>query len=331
MNNNNDVITEIIDIIDTHQTFILSTHIFPEGDALGSQLALSEVLENANKQIAMVNAHPVPVRYKFLPNNDKILNLKEYTIMTQGRSKPEVFFLLDCPTIGRIGEVKKIIPQDCILINIDHHPSNSYFAQINYVDDLASSTCQMLFEFFRKLNIKLDTSIAVNLYAGILTDTGGFKYSCTSSKTHRIVSELLQEGVEPCKIFQLLYEQWPVERFKLLAKVLDTIEIEFEGQYAYMILTNDMIKKTGATEELSEDFINYCLCISNIKIAAFFREDAEYIKVTFRSKNNINVNRIASKYGGGGHIKASGCRIKGNLEEVKEKVRKDIKQALSID
>lgn len=319
---------DIIDVINAHQRFIISSHINPEGDSLGSQLAFLEVLESMNKEVFVINAHTVPDRYKFMPNNDKIISLKEYNIMTGGKNNPEVIFLLDCPSVERIGKVKKIIKEDSVLANVDHHTSNSYFGQANYVDDLSSSTCQILFELFQQMNAKLNKSISINLYTGILMDTGGFKHSNTSSKTHIIASQLLREGVKADIIFQSLYEQWPIERLKLLSKVLGSIGSEFEGQFIFITLLPEMLKETGADRKLSEDFINYCLTISGAKVAAFFRVDSKYIKINFRSRELVDVNKIASKYGGGGHVRASGCSIEGDFEEVKDKIKRDIKEVL---
>lgn len=326
MNKNDKVFIGIKGLLEKYKKFFLSTHVSPEGDALGSQLALYEVLDSMNKEITAVNAHSIPKRYKFLPHSDKILNLQEYNVMMKGNGNPEVIVFLDCPNRDRIGSVKRVILDETIVVNIDHHPSNTYFGDINYVNPISSSTCQMLYELFDEMNIKLNSSIAMNLYTGILIDTGGFRYSNTSSYTHRIAGRLLDEGVKPEIMFQLLYEQWSIERFRLLAKVLNTMEVMFEGRCIFMTLTNNMLEATGAREELSEDFVNYALSISGVKVAAFFRENSEYTKVAFRSKDKIDVNKIASKYGGGGHFKASGCRIKGNLKEVKEKVKQELEK-----
>jgi len=321
-------ITQIIDAINSNERFFLSSHIRPEGDALGSQLALLGILEAMNKEVVIVNAHPVPERYKFLPNNDRIINSEEYNIMTQGKGSIDVVFILDCPSVERIGDVERILPENYTLINIDHHASNSYYADINYVDSDSSSTCQMLFELFKNVPVELDKSVAVNLYTGILTDTGDFNYSNTSSRTHLAISELLSAGVRPYEVHDVLYGQWPIERFRLLAKVLDSIETEFDGRYASIVLSLKMAEETASNPELSEDFINYCMSICKVEVATFFIEDLEHVKVTFRSKSDIDVNRLASKYGGGGHVKASGCRIEGKLDEVKEKIKADIGKAL---
>lgn len=328
MNKNDEVFIGIKGLLEKYKSFLLLNHVSPEGDALGSLLALYEVLESRNKEITAVNAHSIPKRYKFLPHSDRMLNLREYEVMTKGNGTPEVIIFLDCPNEDRAGAAKRIMSEEAVIVNIDHHPSNTYFGDINYVNPISSSTCQILYELFEEMNIKFNSSIAMNLYTGILTDTGGFRYSNTSASTHRIAARLLNEGVKPEVMFQLLYEQWPIERFKLLARVLDSMEVMFEGRCVFMSLTQEMLRETGTGEELSEDFVNYAMSISNVKVGVFLRENDECTKVAFRSKDNVNVNKIASKYGGGGHFKASGCKIKGDLEEVKKEVAQEIESNL---
>jgi phosphoesterase RecJ-like protein len=302
--------------------------VFPEGDALGSQLALYEFLKSKGKDVIMINSDDVPSRYDFMPFSGEILSFNQYKIVVENNKKSEVLFIVDCPNQERIGLVNRVVNDSIIKVNIDHHASNSYFGNINYVDASASSASQVLFELFNDLNVNITTSMAVNIYTGILIDTGGFRYDNTSARTYSILSRLLECGVEPDKIFNMLYEQWPVERFRLLSRVLETMEVKFNGKFSFMVLTDEMLKHTCSTHDLAEDFINYGMAVAGVKITAFFREDNEHIKISFRSRNGFDVNRLASKYGGGGHVKASGCRIKGHLEEVKKLILEDVKNAI---
>ena len=319
----------VIEAIKKHKKFLITAHINLEGDSLGSQLAMKELLIGMGKEAFILDSDPVPEHYKFLPKANEVSNKLD---------KIEDFdavVVLDCPTLKRTGNVKDIIDRSGkFVINIDHHISNEKFANINWVEPNASSAGEMVCRLFKEAGVKLTKEVALSLYIAILTDTGSFNYDNTSSATHDIAGELLGYGLDPASVSESVYERRSIEDIKLLGLVLATIQINKEGTIASLEVTKDVLDKTGADLAKSEGLINFARSIDKVKVAILFKEDQKNknkINVSFRSKGNgdtIDVNKIASCFGGGGHMKASGCVITGTLEEAKKKVLAKVEEVL---
>lgn len=323
------MINRVIETIKRSKRFLITAHVNLEGDSLGSQLAMKELLIGMGKDSFILDNDPVPEHYKFLPGAKEMSNalnkVKDF----------DAAIVLDCPTLKRVGKVKDIIKDKAkVVINIDHHISNEKFGDINWVESNASSTGEMVYRLFKEAGIKLTKEAALCLYIAILTDTGSFNYDNTSSVTHEIAGELLGYGLDPAAVSESVYERRSVEDLKLLALVLATIKLIQDGTVAYLEVTKEMLDKTGADIAKSEGLINYARSIDKVKVAILFKEDfveKNKINVSFRSKGNgeiIDVNKIASLFGGGGHMKASGCIIRGSLEEAKEKVLAKVEEVL---
>jgi bifunctional oligoribonuclease and PAP phosphatase NrnA len=217
------------------------------------------------------------------------------------------------------------------IINIDHHISNEKFGDINWIDAQASSAGEMVYKLFKQMELPLTKECALYLYIAILTDTGSFNYDNTSSITHEIAGELLGYGLEPAEVSEKVYEHRSVADLKLLGLVLSTIQLNKYGDIAYLEITKDMLKSTGADIAKSEGFINFARSIDKARIAVLFKEEAKekgVINISFRSKGDVDVNKIAMSFGGGGHMKASGCTFKGSLAEAKEAVLAKAEEAL---
>lgn len=320
---------QVIEAIKKSNRFLITAHINLEGDSLGSQLAMKELLIDMGKDAYILDNDAVPDHYKFLPKADEISNdlnkIKDF----------DVAIVLDCPTLKRTGKVNKIIKEKAkFIINIDHHISNEGFGDINWVDPHASSAGEMVYRLYKEAGVKLTKEVALSLYIAILTDTGSFNYDNTSSVTHEIAGELLGYGLDPALVSESVYERRSLEDIRLLALVLDTLKVDMGGTIAYIEVTKDMLEKTGADITKSEGLINYARSIDKVKVAVLFKEDIKdknKINISFRSKGNgeiIDVNKIASVFGGGGHTKASGCVINGTLEEAKKKVLAEIEKVL---
>lgn len=322
----------VIEAIKNNKKFLITAHVNLEGDSLGSQLAMKELLIGMGKAAFILDNDPVPEHYRFLPKAGEVSNRLDKV------GDFDAAVVLDCPTLKRTGKVKDIIGKSSkLVINIDHHISNEKFGGINWVDPHASSAGEMVYRLFKEAGVKLTKEVALSLYIAILTDTGSFNYDNTSRVTHEIAGELLGYGLDPALVSESVYERRSVEDIKLLGLVLATLKVNKEGTVAHLEVTKEMLEKTGADIAKSEGLINFARSIDKVKVAALFKEDLKdknKINVGFRAKGNgdiIDVNKIAAIFGGGGHMKASGCIIMGSLEEAKSKVLAKIEEALKAN
>lgn len=305
---------KIIEAIRKHKKFLITAHVNLEGDSLGSQLAMKALLNAIGKESAIVDNDPVPEHYKFLPMADGAS-----CDLTRARDFDAVL-VLDCPTLKRIGRVKDLISKGKFVINIDHHISNEKFGDINWVDPNASSAGEMVFKLFKAMDVALTKEAALCLYIAILTDTGSFNYDNTSSVTHEIAGELLGYGLDPASVSENVYEKRSIADIKFLGLVLSTIKVNSTGDVAYLEITRKMLDETGADMLKAEGFVNYARSIDKVRVAVIFKEDHGKVNVSFRSKGDVDVNKIASFFNGGGHVKASGCIIEGALADAEKKV-----------
>jgi phosphoesterase RecJ-like protein len=318
---------KIIKAIRQHKNFIITAHVNLEGDSIGSQLAMKELLEKLGKTAVIIDNDPVPQHYRFLSGTAAILNRID--------SAPDfdAAVVLDCPTLKRIGRVNELLTEDKTVINIDHHISNEKFGDVRWVDTQASSAGEIVYLLFKELGLKPSKESALALYIAILTDTGSFNYENTTQRTHAIAGELISYGIDPAAVSEDVYERRSLTDMKLLGMVLSTIKVNKAGDIAHLEITKSMLKETGAEIAKSEGFVNYARSIDGVKVAVIFKEDLQkpgIINVSFRSKGDVDVNKIASTFGGGGHAKASGCVVAGTLAEVKRKVLATIEEALAV-
>lgn len=306
---------DILKVIKRYETFMISSHINPDGDAIGSQLALCSILKDLGKEVLVLNSDPVPFNYKFLLNS--------YCVYTELSSKAdseitaEVAIILDCGKLNRIGEklASKIQPKNA-LINIDHHLGNENFGTHNLVDSDACATGELVFKLMKYAGIEISKYVAECLYTAILTDTGSFKFSNTTAEAHKIIAQLIDKGANPGWIAEKVYEVIPYHKAKLFGMALDNLQTTSDGKIAYMWVTRQMFIQTGAKEEDTEGFAEYVRSLRNIQVGIFFRElDNSDVKVSLRSKGDFDVSLIAARFGGGGHQGAAGCVVSGPLNK----------------
>ena len=320
-------IKEIAEAIKKYDNYLITSHVNAEGDAIGSELALFYLIKQLGKNAVLVNNDPVPDRYRFLPGSGKL-------IVTTNNDKAKDYenaIVVDCPTMERSGKITSLLQRAKIKINIDHHVSNENFGDFNWVAPDASSCGEMIFNLYKEMKLSINEEVATMLYVAILTDTGSFRYNSTTRNTHRVVGELLKSGIKPAKIYEKIYETNTIGDIELLAKALSTIKVTGNGKIAYMYVTKKMLDDTNTTADRTDGFVNFARSIGGSEISLFFREgtsDPQEINVGFRSKDRANVNVLASKFGGGGHPKASGCSLKGPLLEVIAKVLKTAEEFL---
>ncbi|MEI7904493.1 MAG: bifunctional oligoribonuclease/PAP phosphatase NrnA [Candidatus Firestonebacteria bacterium] len=312
----NNRIEDIVRIFRSRDNFLLSTHVHPDGDGVGAELALAMGLRQLKKNVTIVNNDPFPQNYSFL----LVGGLLKEKVPKHGNF--EVGVSLECSDPDRLGRLKDVFETLGTIVNIDHHPSNEYFGDYNYVQTEACAVGEQIYDILKRLRIKIDKRIAECIYTSILTDTGSFSYSNTTVRTHEIIVELLGYGVNPTEVYQNVYEASSVGKVILLGKILGTLELSLDKKIAWVSLTRKMFADTETDYEDAEGMINYARSIKSVEAAISFTELKNgKIKVSFRSKSDkVDVNLIAAFFGGGGHTRASGCVVDDNMKNTQEKV-----------
>ncbi len=314
---------QIARLIRAHQRFVVSTHLNPEGDALGSQIALGRALETLGKDVRLCNRDPVPGLYRFLPGTDRI------EVVEMVPAPYDLLVLVDCGGLDRTG---LHLPEQGggKMVIVDHHLSSEGTRHGgHWIDAGASATGEMIYALIRELAVPLDKTIAVNLYASITTDTGTFRYSNTTPHILRVAADLIEQGADPWDNALRLYESHPEGRIRLLTAALGTLERGLGGRVAWVTLTSRMFAETGTAAGDTEGIVNYPRSIEGVEVALLFRQVGEKEwKLSFRSKGRVNVASLAETFGGGGHHNAAGCQVSGTLEEVTQRVLDELKVQL---
>lgn len=313
--------------IKKYNRFLISVHTSPEGDALGSELALYYLLKKLGKEAIIVNEDPVPQEYDFIPGKE---NIKLYKPGLQGIDF-DCVVILDCTDLNRTGLVKELIRPGSFVLNIDHHISNKKFGSVNWVEPGASSASEMVYSLYKQARVPFDEDSALLLYVGILTDSGSFRYSTTSSLTHRAAAELLRFNISTNRVYKNIYENIPFSDIQVLIKALARIHRESAGKIAWIEVPAKLIRHKQLSFDLTDHILSFARAIKNTEVAALFKENLgvrNEIRVNFRSTGLVDVNKIAQSFGGGGHITASGCTIRGKLADVRKKVLAKIRQSL---
>lgn len=317
-------IKKVIEAIKGNKRFLISSHVNLEGDALGSLIALHNLLKKLGKKVMIVCDDKPPRMYKFLFRNIKI-----YTERPHGSSY-DVAIIVDCPEVSRIGRAEKSLIETKPIVNIDHHVSNRYFGKVNLVEPEACSAGEIIFGLFEKMKVDVDRQSAICLYTAIFTDTGSFRYENTTPKCLHVAGELLKHGIKPQKLSEMIYETSKFPEIKLLGLTLSGMQHSKDGKIAWIKTTRKMMESVGARKSITERFINFPRSIEGVKVAIFFKEIGKtgYVKVSFRSKASVDVNKIARLFGGGGHRAASGCEIKGPISKAEKMVLDEVKKAV---
>jgi phosphoesterase RecJ-like protein len=309
---------QIAELLQNSSTIIITAHIHPDGDCLGSMLALNEYLTSRGKSVKMVLDDEVPALYNFLPGYETIGKPTAKVISA------DLLVVLDASDIERIGKVKEHV--NAPILNIDHHISNTKFADYWYINSKSAATGEIILQLLNQLNAKITPTIATCLYTAIATDCGFFRYANTSVQTMRYAADLMEYGANPNAISEYM-ETKPLESILTLAKVLETLELHHNGKIATITVSPDTLDNLDSTE----GFINYPRIIEGVEIAIMFKiMNEDTIRISFRSKK-VDVSTLAFSFGGGGHVRAAGCAIMGKIEDVKKKVLSSaIKQVAEI-
>jgi len=311
---------EINSALRENERFAVLGHVRPDGDALGSQLALALSLKQLGKDVRVWNEDGMLEKYSFLPRAELL------TKPPAGPEDVDVAIALDTAIQNRLGTALEAIGSAKIWINIDHHPSNPGYGDLVYIDSTAPATGQILFEVIKSERLPIDHAIAENLYVAISTDTGSFQYPNTTARTFEIAAELVRVGVDVGSVSQQVYENFPRRRVELLRELLRTMRFEGKGRVASFSLSLKTAAELAVIPEDNEGLIDHLRAIRGVIVAVFFEELADgKVRVSMRSKNErVDVCAICQKFGGGGHTLAAGARIRGMLAEVEERVLKAI-------
>lgn len=303
----------VVSALKHHESFLVTSHVHPDGDAVGSVLAMGWVLRRLGKKVRLVLPERVPAAYAFLPGQELIVTPDEVAPGAAG--DPTVGVVVDCSDLDRLGSVRDLLPAGSLVVNLDHHLQNE-FPKPKYVRTEAVATGELLYELIAELSLDLDCETATCIYTALLTDTGSFRFANTTAETLRIASELLTYGVSPSCVAEQVYDVKPLNSVRLLAEVLATLQVSPCGQVAWLEMDEAMLDRHGVDASETEGVVNYARTIAGVKIGALFRGvGPSRTRVSWRSRPGYDVSRLAGLFGGGGHANAAGCDIPYPLKE----------------
>lgn len=298
------------EIIIQNKFFVLTTHVNPDADAIGSEVAFYHILKSFNKQVRIINHSSTPYNLIFL-DKENVIEKFNYEIHSEVLNNAEVIVLLDLNNLSRTVSMKDSIENSkSKKIYIDHHQSPDNSADYYFLDSEVSATGEIILDFLMAKHKNLiNNEIAVPLYAAIMTDTGSFRFERTTPKLHRDIAFLIEKGADPVGIYDKIYDQSKFSKLKLLGRSLNSIKLLYNNKFAYMIITQNDLIETEAEESDTDNFVNYNLSIENVVLGLLFIELKNGFKVSFRSKGNVRADLLAKNFGGGGHKNAAGARF----------------------
>jgi len=320
------ILNEIVSVLKKSNKILILPHVSVDGDGLGSSLALALALKKMSKEVNVYLEEEIPYVYNFLPG----AHMAE--VYSGQKTEADAVVVLDTGDLGRLGRRAELLDNSRVTINIDHHNTNSGFALYNFVQAASSSVGEIVYQLIRMAGLDIDADISTCLYVAIATDTGGFRYANTTSLTHQITADLINNGVNVADVSQRVFDSVSLEKVRLMGSAISSLEILEAGKVALITVTEDMIKAAGAKEEDCDGLVNIGRNIRGVEVAALLRQtDAGEVRVNLRSNAYVDVSAIASLYSGGGHKKAAGCTIKGDIEAVRPKILETIRKGLKGD
>ncbi len=321
----NDSLAKFCEGLKESKSFLLASHVNPEGDAVACVLAMDSLLRRLGKKTIVGCEDPFPERLSVLPSKR----------WNQAKNIPsdrnfDAILVCDCPTLERIGKTFEFVKPGMKIFNIDHHVTNRMFGTHNYVQPKAAACGEVVYDIFKHFRLPITKDEAICLYVSIVTDTGSFKYGNTSVRCHEIASELIQKGVDVEKINDGLYSIYSLHKIRLYSNLMSKIRTEHHGDVAWVWMSHQDLEESGANYEDMEGFIDFLKYIKNVKYAFFLSENSrpDSIRVSFRSKGNYDASKIAMRFGGGGHTKAAGCTINAPIQEAAKLILKEIYKSL---
>jgi phosphoesterase RecJ-like protein len=314
---------QIVDAIRRRRRFVLSSHSRPDGDSIGSQLAMAFALREMGRTADVVNSDPAPGPLLQFPGVAGI------RIAGEVAGEYEAAIVMECGDLARTG-VQGL--DRFLVVNIDHHPGNTGYGGINWFDPTAAACGEMVFDLVRALGVPLTTEIATHIYLAILTDTGSFHYSSISPRTFDICRQTLEAGVDPVLVARNVYDSNNMGRLKLFGSVLSAMQLDPSGRIAIVYLDHEMAREAGGTYEDTEGLINLPLTVKEIQAVVFFKQiEGDQYRVSMRSKGDIDIGSIAKTFGGGGHKNAAGCTVAGAIDGLQKTFVERIERAIDRD
>lgn len=317
----NNSMDRAIKLIKEAKTIYLASHVQPDGDNIGSTLALSLALKQFKDDIRVLKVDEIPSDYKFLPGIELI---RDYEI----DNNIDVFIALDCSDMDRLGIGKEFAKNAQYIINIDHHITNTNFGHVNLVSPSSAATGELVYSLLKQMRVEIDRDIASCLYTALSTDTGSFMFSNTSHLTHKIAGNLLETGIDISYINRKLYQSSSLEKTKLLVEAIDRMELHLEGKVGVVVISQELLRETNTKLEDTEGIISFVRNIDSIELACLLKEiNPDETKVSMRSKEYIDVAKVCINLKGGGHKRAAGCSINKGINEAKAIILKEIERA----
>jgi phosphoesterase RecJ-like protein len=297
-------------IIEEGRTFVITTHVNPDGDGLGSEIALARFLLKLGKDVSIINHSTTPPNYRFLDPENEIIHF-DPSLHAQKILQADVIFLMDTNHLSRLRSLEPHVRQSkAVKVCIDHHLDRDGGIDLYLIDEPATATGEIVFHFIEYMDKgSVDAPTARALYTAIMTDTGSFRFPKTDPEIHEIAAELIRLGADPPSIFQEVYEKAEINALQLLGKALANLRTVHAGRVAYMQVTREMFSETGTSEYQTDNFIDYTMRIGGVQIGLLFNELPDGVKISFRSKGDIPVNQLAKEFGGNGHLNAAGARL----------------------
>lgn len=325
MSDYSNIIREISKAINNGRNIYISSHMNPDGDSIGSLMALGLAIEQLGKKIYFLKSDTIPNTFKFLPHIDRIKDHKDIDI----DSDTDVFIILDCSNEDRIGGLIRYSKKVNTLINIDHHIDNDNFGDINLVDPSRASTGEIVFDLIEGLGLEIDVDIATYIYTAISMDSGRFLYDKVDAKTHEIAAKLIETGINKEEININLYQKRSMAATKLFIEGVSTLKTYNEDRIATVKITQDLLNKTDASMDESDGLISFIRDIDTVEVACLFKEISENeIRISVRSKSIIDVSKICNHFNGGGHKRAAGCTIYEDIETAEELILDQINRVM---
>ena len=315
----------IVEAIQSKQRFVIASHARPDGDSIGSQLAAAYALRAMGKQVTVVNADPAPPPLMQFPGVPEI-QVTDRVEVAPGDDAAVI--VMECGDLARTG-VAGLEP--FFIINIDHHPGNPSYGQLNWFDATAAACGELVFDLVRALGVPLSPEIATHIYLAILTDTGSFHYSSISPRTFDICKQALEAGVDPVLVARNVYDSNNMGRLKLFGSVLSAMQIAPSARIAVVYLDHEMARQAGGTYEDTEGIVNLPLTVKEIQAVVFFKQsEGDEYRISMRSKGDIDIGAVAKEFGGGGHKNAAGCTVTGAIDALQKTFIEKIERAIEL-
>lgn len=321
----NESFREATRFVSEGERFLVVSHVDPDGDAIGSTLTVGHLLRLLGKRAVMVNASPVPAKYRELPGTEEIVKPQEL------RDEPPFtrVIAVDVADEDRMGDCRSLIASDARLLNIDHHRTNNRFGTHHLINPEAAATAEVLYDWIESMGVEWTKPLATCVYTGLLTDTGGFRYTNTTPAVMKRAARLLEFGVDAPRIAEQVLETLTVGQLNLLRRALSTLQLSEDGRIAWMWLTLQDFSEAGAGEGDLDGIVNYARNVIGVEVGILFRQlKSGAVKVSLRSRRWVDVSEVAGFFGGGGHARAAGCTVTGTRDEVERRVLEQVAEAL---